>query len=181
MGAISTYNNYFKCASQKGVVLSGKKAEMVFDYNPETVGTHESYWIFEIASEKIQLYFLIVGSVIEPNVIFDVGKVNFGPLLLSGKNKELVKLKNLEDVPIAFSFEKESIKGESEYGDSLQVNPISGVIKPLSDLPIEILFAPKNEQQYNYNLVCNVKRKSRPITLNVKGIGYILRHQVLIN
>ena len=84
MGAISTYNNYFKCASQKGVVLSGKKAEMVFDYNPETVGTHESYWIFEIASEKIQLYFLIVGSVIEPNVIFDVGKVNFGALLLSG-------------------------------------------------------------------------------------------------
>ena len=122
-----------------------------------------------------------MGSVIEPNVIFDVGKVNFGPLLLSGKNKELVKLKNLEDVPISFAFEKESIKGESEYGDSLQVNPMSGVIKPLSDLPVEILFAPKNEQQYNYNLVCNVKRKSRPITLNVKGIGYILRHQVFIH
>jgi len=54
-------------------------------------------------------------------------------LLLQGKNKETVKLKNLEDVPIAFAFERDSIKGENDYGDSLQVIPMSGVIKPLSD------------------------------------------------
>lgn len=53
-----------------------------------------------------------MGEVREPNVFMDVGKVNFGPLLLSGKNKETVKLKNLEEIPIPFSFVKESIKGE---------------------------------------------------------------------
>jgi len=52
-----------------------------------------------------------VGDVIEPNVFFDTGKVNFGPLLLGGKNKELIRLKNLEDVPLPFSFDKTSIKG----------------------------------------------------------------------
>jgi len=31
-----------------------------------------------------------------------VTKVNFGPLLIGGKNKEIVKLKNLEEVPIPF-------------------------------------------------------------------------------
>ena len=33
---------------------------------------------------------MLVGQVVEPNVIFDVGKVNFGPLLIGGKNKETV-------------------------------------------------------------------------------------------
>lgn len=55
-----------------------------------------------------------MGSVIEPNIIFDVGKVDFGPLLVNGKNKETVYLKNLEDVPLAFAFDRESVKGDSE-------------------------------------------------------------------
>ena len=79
---------------------------MVFEYTPDIVGTHESYWIFEIPELKLQQYFLIVGTVIEPNIFFDVGKVNFGPLLIGGKNKEIVHLKNVEDIPIAFNFDK---------------------------------------------------------------------------
>lgn len=119
-----------------------------------------------------------MGSVIEPNVFFDVGKVNFGPLLLGGKNKEIVHLKNLETVPMSFNFERESVKGELDYADSLSVSPMSGVIPPQSDIPLEIIFAPKVETSFNYNLLCSVKRKSRPVSLNVKGIGYILHHSV---
>jgi hydrocephalus-inducing protein len=75
-----------------------------------------------------------------------VGKVNFGPLLLGGKNKEVIKLRNLEDVSIPFSFSKESVKGDIEYADSLVVNPMSGIINPDSDVNIEISFAPKVEK-----------------------------------
>ena len=78
--------------------------------------------------------------------------MNFGPLLLGGRNKEIVRIKNLEDVPIPFSFIKESIKGDLEYSDSLNLNPMNGVLKPYSDMPIEITFAPKVELSYNYNL-----------------------------
>lgn len=48
----------------------------------------------------------------EPNILFDVGKVDFGPLLLGGKNKEVVRLKNLEEVPINFNFDKSSVQGD---------------------------------------------------------------------
>ncbi len=61
------------------------------------------------------------------------------------------------------------------------MNPISGVINGDSDINIEITFAPKVEKSFNYNLICNVKRKSRPVSLNVKGIGYILHHKVFYN
>lgn len=60
------------------------------------------------------------------------------------------------------------------------MTPISGVVKPEAEVPIEILFAPQSEISYNYNLSCNVQRKSRPINLNVKGIGYILHHSVAL-
>ncbi len=80
-------SGFFKCVNFKGTILSGKKSEMIFEYVPDLVGVHESYWAFEIASEKIIQYFLIVGNVMEPNVFFDIGKINFGPLLIGGKNK----------------------------------------------------------------------------------------------
>lgn len=105
-------SGFFRCPTSKGTILSGKKAEIIFEYTPDVVGTHESYWVFEIPSERIVQHFLAVGTVVEPNVFFDSGKINFGPLLIGGKNKEVVNLKNLEDVPIPFSFDRESIKGE---------------------------------------------------------------------
>ncbi len=43
----------FKCATPKGLILSGKKTEMVFEYVPGAVGEHESRWVFKIPSEKI--------------------------------------------------------------------------------------------------------------------------------
>jgi hydrocephalus-inducing protein len=39
--------------TSKGVILSGKKFEMVFEYIPDGVGEHVSYWNFKIPSEKI--------------------------------------------------------------------------------------------------------------------------------
>jgi len=163
------------------VILSGKKFEMVFSYTPDSVETHESYWSFEITEHGIQQLFLLLGQVIEPKTFISVGKVNFGPLLINNKNKEIVALKNLEDVPVAFNFTRDSVRGELEYADSLSVSPMSGVVNPQKEAAIEIIFTPKVEQAYNYNINCYIQRKSRPLTLNVKGIGYILHHGVYLN
>jgi hydrocephalus-inducing protein len=35
-----------------------------------------------------------------------MGKINFGPLLIGGKNKEIVSIKNTEDVPLTYTFDK---------------------------------------------------------------------------
>lgn len=130
----------FKCVTPKGLILSGKKSEMVFEYTPDTVGEHESRWLFKIPSENIQQYFLVVGRVNEPNVLFESGKIRFGPLLLAGKNKETIRIINQEEIPFAFNFASDSIKGSGDYGKSLVVTPKSGVVPPQGDLPIEITF-----------------------------------------
>lgn len=168
----------FKCLSQRGLILSGKKAEMVFEYTPDNVGEHESHWIFRIPTENIVQHFLVVGRVNEPNVLFETGKIKFGPLLLQGKNREVVSLINQEHIPFSFNFAKESIKGSPDFGDSLRVNPVAGVVPAQSQIPIEVVFQPKYELNYNYNLICNIKRKARPLVLNVKGEGYKIHHSV---
>lgn len=78
----STYSSFFRCLTPKGTILSGKKFEMLFEYLPDIDGNHESYWTFNIPSEKIKHQFAAIGHVTEPNVLLDVGSVNFGPLLL---------------------------------------------------------------------------------------------------
>jgi len=60
----------------------------------------------------------------------EVGKVNFGPLLIGGKSKEIVKLVNQEHIPFSFAFSKSSIRGEDEYQDSLSIVPTSGTVPP---------------------------------------------------
>lgn len=68
------------------------------------------------------------------------------------------------------------MKGDSDFGDSLKVSPLSGIVPPQTKIPIELTFQPKYELTYNYNLVCNVLRKERPLVLNVKGEGYKIHH-----
>ncbi len=82
--------------------------------------------------------FLIVGRVNEPNVLLETSRVKFGPLLLQGKNNESIKIINQEHIPFAFNFSKESVRGNPDFGDSLKVFPMSGVVPALSSLPIEI-------------------------------------------
>ena len=55
---------------------------------------------------------------------------------------------------------------------------MSGVVAAQSQIPIEVFFQPRYELTYNYNLTCNVKRKARPLVLNVKGEGYKIHHNV---
>jgi len=169
----------FKCATQKGLILSGKKSEMIFEYVPDTVGEHDSRWLFRIPSENITQEFLIVGRVIEPNVLFEFGKLKFGPLLLGGKQKETMRIINQEHIPFSYNFSSASVKGSPDFGDSLKVSPMSGTIPAFGDLEVEIVFNPKYELTYNYNLICNVKRKARPLVLNVKGEGYQIHHSVM--
>jgi len=57
---------------------------------------------------------------------------------------------------------------------------MSGTVPAQSQVPVEVLFQPKYELNYNYNLICNVKRKARPLVLNVKGEGYKIHTKLVL-
>ena len=46
-------------------------------------------------------------------------------------------------------------------------------------LPVEITFTATAQKEVNFNLMCFVKRKTSPLTLNVKAEGYAMNAQLI--
>lgn len=121
-----------------------------------------------------------MGKAIEPNIFVDRVSINFKSQLVGRRLKETVRLINNESIPFNFGFNETSFELGSNGEPVVQFSPISGTVAPLSDVPIEIVFNPSAEKVFNFNLICNVRKKPTPVTINVKGEGYEI-HETLVS
>lgn len=55
----------------------------------------------------------------------------------------------------------------------IEIVPESGLIPANSKTSLKILFYPQEESKYNFNILCDVKKKSKKLSLNIKGEGYV--------
>ena len=129
-------------------------------------------WSFIIPDHKLTIPFLLVGRTSEPNLFMERTAVNFKTVLVNRKVKEIVKLINQEATTFNFSFSETSFELNADVSPVLYFTPTSGTIGPHSEIPIEINFSPSAEKSFNFNLICNIKRKPTPLSINVKGEGY---------
>lgn len=175
----------FACLTKRGTVSGGRQFEMVFEYVPTADSIAESFWMFRIPEQGIEVPFLLVGQVTEPSVCFDRPAINFGQCLIGGaRGRATVTLINNEALPFQFSLDKNTYNATPELIASTGQQPIvrfepsSGTVPPNGSLQLEAIFMPQLESAVNYNVVCNVKRKPTKLTLNVKGEGYAI-HEAL--
>ena len=163
----------FNCAITTGLVLPGKRHEMIFEYTPSSNDVHgyqESFWRFTIPAQGIDQLFLIAGTVLDPRVQMDHTFVNFGQVLLGNEQKEIVHLVNREHIPFGFSFDKGALRGDSGK-QQLIIEPMHGTIPADGKFPLTIRFAPTSEKTQNVNVTCNIRRKPHNLSLNLKGEG----------
>jgi hydrocephalus-inducing protein len=182
--SVQTQNQNLRCLTPKGVILPSKKFEMHFEFYPDANSPDKQDQVFTFLIKQFSLTesFIFRTKVRQPKVFFSTSKIDFGPLLLSGKTKEIVQLKNLDNVAYNFSFSKASLKEVGkDRQSSLRVSPLHGTIPPNSDLPITLTFCPKLEIDFNFNLQLVISQKKEPLSINVKGKGYKLHHQVKMN
>jgi len=166
----------FRCLTQKGMVESGRKFEMVFEFTPDINDLVESFWRFVIPQHNIEMPVLLVGSVAEPEVVLNTAHINFHANILNRTAKQVIYLKNSEHLPFSFSVDPAALSAFNEEGAvKLKMTPSSGVVGPESTLPINIFFTPLVERQFNWNMEIAVKKKSVPLFLNVKGEGYAIK------
>ncbi|XP_025115052.1 hydrocephalus-inducing protein-like isoform X4 [Pomacea canaliculata] len=168
----------FRCLTPRGEICSGRKSKVGFEFVSNTLDIVESLWCFVIPEQNITVPFLLVGHTREPNVILDRSHLSFKALLIGSEAVETVNLINHETIPYSFQFLEESCHTEG-FGAHLRVEPMSGQIPPKSRLAINLSFAPNSEKVVNFNLVCKVQRRLKPITLNVKAEGYTMNCIVL--
>lgn len=172
-------NSCFRCSTPKGLMLAGKRCEMIFEFTPQHLELQEMFWYFRIPHFDVNQLFLLVGSTVEPRVTMDRGSVNFNTLLIGTKATQSVALINHEHIPFNFVLDKSSLDFAGET-PALIVHPLSGVIPPNSRTMIEIEFIPTEEKAYNFNIICIVKRKPTRLSLNVKGEGYSIHDALAI-
>ncbi|ORX48158.1 hypothetical protein BCR36DRAFT_329786 [Piromyces finnis] len=175
---IAGNDKIFKCLTKKGRILSGKKFEINFEYIPENIDQRESLWMFRIKDSEISVPFLLVGQAMEPNIYMDRASINFNSILVGHLRKETINLVNSENTPFNFAFIENNLN--KELTSTVKYSPVSGVIQPHSEVPIEVIFSPLEEKLYNICLICNVKKKPTPVKVNIRGEGYEI-HEKLIS
>ena len=120
-----------------------RKFEMVFHFTPEESCCRSRTGASRSHPElKIDVPFLLVGTILEPGVSLDRRGTTSAPLLIGQGARETLHIVNTEHLPFSFAFEKSSFAtgpggGESVVNDRADD---SGVVGPDSSLPIELVF-----------------------------------------
>ncbi|XP_067327017.1 hydrocephalus-inducing protein homolog [Anolis sagrei] len=163
----------FICFTDRGQLRPEKTMEVIFEFIPRHVDITESFWSFSIPELDIVVPFLLVGHTTDPAVYLDRSHLNFHSLLVGHEARESVDIINNEKDTYSFSFRDGSRFSEGRI-NSLKVQPMEGSILPSTRVPITIFFTPTLEGEVNFNLICDVKRKSQPLCLNVKATGHAM-------
>ena len=104
--------------------------------------------------------------------------MNFKALLIGHQATESVYIINNEDEAFTYILEPDSCHSAG-FSAHINVEPMTGIIPPKSRAPIQLHFAPNSDKEVNFNIVCRIKRKLTPVTLNVKAEGYSMNSQLL--
>ncbi|OXB57221.1 hypothetical protein ASZ78_016396 [Callipepla squamata] len=161
----------FFCLTERGQIQPGKKAEIKFEFIPRHLDVTESLWVFTIPEKSISVLFLLVGHTTEPLVTLDRSHMNLHLLLVGQKVHQTIYMINSEKEAFAFAFRENSLFSEG-CSTSVKIEPMEGSIGPLSRFPITVFFTPTIEGEMVFNLKCDVKRKTEPLSLNIKATGY---------
>ncbi|KAG2489301.1 hypothetical protein HYH03_012133 [Edaphochlamys debaryana] len=184
MGRFALEPGPFACVTKRGVIGGGRQFEMVFEYTPTSDAIVESFWMFRIPEQNIEVPFLLVGLVSEPRVMLDRPSVNFGQILIGCKGHATITLMNNEHLPFQFAFDKNSYDATDDLIKAtglrpvVELEPSSGSVPPHSSVQVSATFTPRLERDVNYNVLCVVKNKPTRLTLNIKGEGTAI-HEAL--
>ncbi|KAM6300471.1 hydrocephalus-inducing protein homolog [Aegotheles albertisi] len=161
----------FFCLTERGQIQPGKKTEIKFVFIPRHLDITESFWVFTIPEQSISIPFLLVGNATDPLVTLDRSHLNFQLLLIGHEVHQTIYMINSEKEAFSFAFRESSLFSERGI-TSVKIEPLEGSVAPLSRFPITVFFTPTLEGEVVFNLKCDVKRKTQPLSLNIKATGY---------
>eukprot|EP00063_Salmo_salar_P029727 XP_014004562.1 PREDICTED: hydrocephalus-inducing protein homolog isoform X1 [Salmo salar] len=161
----------FQCLTPNNSIQPGKKVEVSFEFQAQEPDTVESFWTFLIPDQNLSVPFLLVGTASEPVVYMDHAHLNLGNLLVGHKAHRTVYVLNGENQPFQF-FIKETSRYSEAFLDSLQLEPLEGVVPPKDRFPVLVSFTPTQDGVVTFNLLVQVKGKVQPLNMNVKAEGY---------
>ncbi|NWH50429.1 HYDIN protein, partial [Fregata magnificens] len=167
----------FFCLTERGQIQPGRKAEMKFEFIPRHLDITESFWVFTVPEQSMSVPFLLVGNATDPLVTLDRSHLNFHLLLIGHEVHQTIYMINSEKEAFSFAFRESSLFSDG-CNASVKIEPLEGSIAPLSRFPVTVFLTPTLEGEAVFNLKCDVKRKTQPLSLNIKATGYSMNVSV---
>ncbi|KAL5961681.1 hypothetical protein TSMEX_010586 [Taenia solium] len=146
-------------------VKPGHSVDVEVTFVSQTKETKEVCVILEANSHRTPL--LLVGQTREAVVAFDRSHLHLPELLIGREAEEIVHLVNTEAIPVNFKINKSTLHCNGSL-DKLSVSPMRGCVQPNERFPLKIHFSPTEERRCNFNILCRVEHRQRPLRLNVK-------------
>uniref|UniRef100_A0A5K3EYJ4 ASH domain-containing protein n=1 Tax=Mesocestoides corti TaxID=53468 RepID=A0A5K3EYJ4_MESCO len=143
----------------------GKSSRIDLSLMGLTRDAKEAYLTLEMQSYRIPL--VVVARTRDPIVAFDRGHVSLEKVPLGQSVEAHLYIVNAEEMPLEFKFEDGSF-GCNESVDKLLISPIKGTLLPTGKYPIRVKFRPTEDRRCNFNVLCKVENRQRPLHLNVK-------------
>lgn len=126
----------FHCHKPEGYVEKGRSTEAVFSFLPQSAGTFEAFYIFNIEKYKSSKTFLFVAKAREPNIAFALPHLEIRPTVIGVDVHEQIALINNEDVETDFKFRRDSFYSDARH-QALDVEPLKGVLAPFGQKQIK--------------------------------------------
>ncbi|KNC50959.1 hydrocephalus inducing isoform b [Thecamonas trahens ATCC 50062] len=168
----------FRCLTEEGLVVSGRKYEVAFEFVSQDLELRESFWEFEIAEQGIVIPFLLLGRTKEPEVFLSKTFINFKESLVGHTASAEIELVNETEGEYRFAFDASSFTCVD--GRVVDVSPMSGAVGGGKRVPLVVSFCAPVEKAFNFNMVCKVQHKPTRLVLNVKGEGYAIRDELFL-
>lgn len=121
----------FNCLHPSGTIPHGKHTEAVFTFSPQSFGTFETFYTFEVPQHNLTTSFLLFGVARKPKIHFEKPHINLKPGVLGIEITEEIKLKNDDSVSCHYKIHRESLFSPSKE-QSLSIEPLSGELQPHS-------------------------------------------------
>ncbi|KAF0295087.1 Hydrocephalus-inducing [Amphibalanus amphitrite] len=170
---------WFNCANASGMVNSGQRARVTFEFFPRAEGTFESRWQFFIREHRLTVDLVLVGRAREP-LVYATEPVLRLPAVLTGTTSHgQLTLVNEESEPLRFQLDLDSCYSASQ-ALRLTVLPIEGLVPARGAATLQLQYLAVADGPAEFTLQFYVESRHAPLTVAVSAEGYTLQAEATL-
>ncbi|XP_041977674.1 hydrocephalus-inducing protein homolog [Aricia agestis] len=164
------------CNLLKGYIDGGSSTEVTFTFAPSKPGVYESHWQFSILKYSVRLNLQVAGVVRESDVTFQPPLLMIRNSVVGVTARSIVILKNNENENLNFNFKGNSLNIMEKCDQNpVIVKPEKGVLRANSEMPITIMYTPKQEGPLSFKIYCDVIHMTKGLALSVHALSHAVK------
>ncbi|TPX48878.1 hypothetical protein SeMB42_g02815 [Synchytrium endobioticum] len=152
-----THTTAFEFIPREGVLKVGAELAIIVIVKPKDRGEFNIESIWDIQGALIPLSLGVKGRVVGPNIMFDVGALEFGDVPCGFSVSLPLKLTNSSAISAKYRMRIIDSHDNAIFTDVLSVEPAEGILEPNQSADFDVTFTPKDIVAMDLKLVVDME------------------------